>query len=86
MSSTEKNTQLAAIEHMSFEDALKELEIIVKKLEMGKETLEAAIESYEYGNALKEHCEKKIKEAQLKVEQIIKGSSNDINTTAFETE
>jgi exodeoxyribonuclease VII small subunit len=80
------NTLLASIEQMTFEEALKELEVIVKKLEMGKESLETAIESYEYGNALKAHCEKKLKEAQLKVDQIIKGSNNELTATNFQTE
>lgn len=85
--SEENNTEkhmLASIERMTFEESLKELENIVKKLEMGKETLENAIENYAYGNALKEHCEKKLKEAQLKIDQIIKGSNNEIGMSPFE--
>ena len=82
----EKNKRYASIDSMSFEEALKERENIVKKLEMGKETLETAIENYEYGNALKAHCEQKLKEAQLKVEQIVKGNNNQLDVTPFKTE
>lgn len=83
---TEKSNLLNRIEEMTFEDALKELENIVRKLETGKETLESAIENYEYGNALREHCEKKLKEAKLKVEKITKVGNNEVETVAFETQ
>lgn len=58
---------------MSFEEALRELEVLVKKLEGGQIALEEAIGSYERGNALRKHCEKKLSEAKLKVEMIVKG-------------
>jgi exodeoxyribonuclease VII small subunit len=60
------------INKMSFEEALAELERIVAKLEGGKESLENAINDYEYGNALREYCEKKLNEAQLKIDKIVK--------------
>ena len=60
----------ADIAKMSFEDALEELERIVQRLEQGKGKLDAAIESYERGAALKRHCEAKLREAQAKVERI----------------
>ncbi len=56
---------------MSFEQALEQLEEIVKKLESGQGKLDEAIESYERGAALKRHCEAKLKEAQQKVEKIV---------------
>ncbi len=61
------------IEKMSFEQALKELEGIVRKLETGQQELEKSIEEYERGAALKSYCEKKLHEAKLKVEKIVKG-------------
>lgn len=64
------------IESMSFEEALVELERIVKQLEAGGQALEASITHYERGTQLKAHCEKKLKEAQLKVEKII-GANDD---------
>jgi exodeoxyribonuclease VII small subunit len=56
---------------LSFEDALAELQALVKSLEKGDSKLEDAIASYERGAALKRHCEKKLNEAQLKVEKIV---------------
>ncbi len=61
----------AEIAGLSFEQALEQLEEIVKKLESGQGKLDEAIESYERGAALKRHCEAKLKEAQLKVEKIV---------------
>jgi exodeoxyribonuclease VII small subunit len=58
---------------MSFEQALGELEKIVAQLERGDVALEDSIRMYERGAALKAHCEAKLKEAQLKVEQIVLG-------------
>lgn len=60
----------ADIAKLSFEDALKQLEAIVGELEGGKGKLEEAIKNYERGIALKRHCEKKLAEAQAKVEKI----------------
>lgn len=59
---------------MSFEDALAELEQIVRRLEDGKSRLDDAIASYERGAALKRHCEAKLREAQMKIEKISLGS------------
>jgi exodeoxyribonuclease VII small subunit len=59
-----------AIDSLSFEAALEELEAIVRQLEAGKFRLEEAIGAYERGAALKRHCETKLAEAKAKVEKI----------------
>ena len=58
---------------MSFEDALAELEQIVRRLEGGQVKLDEAILSYERGAQLKRHCEGKLNEAQQRVERIVIG-------------
>jgi exodeoxyribonuclease VII small subunit len=60
----------ADIAKMGFEDALKELEDIVRALESGKGRLDDAITSYERGAALKRHCERKLAEAEARIEKI----------------
>ena len=60
----------ADITALSFEDALAELEAIVRGLEEGKGNLEDAIGAYERGAALKRHCERKLNEAKAKVDKI----------------
>ncbi|MEQ9200715.1 MAG: exodeoxyribonuclease VII small subunit, partial [Rhodospirillales bacterium] len=47
---------------MSFEDALSELENIVRKLEKGEAKLDESITQYERGAALKAHCDRKLSE------------------------
>ena len=56
---------------MTFEDALAELEGIVRRLESGQVKLDDAIQSYERGAQLKRHCEKKLNEAQQRVDRIV---------------
>lgn len=57
----------ADIREMSFERAMKELETIVGRLERGDVELEESIVIYERGEALKEHCDKLLKQAEAKV-------------------
>jgi exodeoxyribonuclease VII small subunit len=66
--------KLSPIAGMSFEEALAELQELVKRLERGDNKLDEAIGAYERGAALKQHCEMKLKEAQLKVEKIVLGA------------
>ncbi len=61
----------ADIAAMSFEDALAELERIVKGLEGGQQKLEDAIGAYERGAALRAHCEAKLAEADARVQAIV---------------
>ncbi len=59
-----------ALESMTFEDALTELEGIVRNLETGQTKLDESIAAYERGVALKKHCEKRLNDARLKIEKI----------------
>ena len=58
------------IEAMSFEDAMKELEATVGKLEHGEATLEESIALYERGAALRQHCDAVLRQAEERVEKI----------------
>ncbi len=68
------------IETMSFEAALAELEGIVQQLESGDVELEKSIAIYERGAALKAHCGKKLREAELKVEKIVLDENGQVGT------
>lgn len=59
---------------MSFEKALAELEQIVTRLERGDVPLEDSIALYERGEALKAHCERVLKSAEMRVEKIRLGT------------
>jgi len=64
---------------MSFEEALAELEQIVRRLEGGQVKLDEAIQSYERGAQLKRHCETKLNEAQQRVDRIVIGPEGAIS-------
>lgn len=63
---------------LSFEDALAELERIVRGLEGGQQKLEDAIASYERGTALRRHCEAKLAEAEARVQAIVAGADGTL--------
>jgi exodeoxyribonuclease VII small subunit len=63
---------------MSFEDALGELEQIVRRLETGNAKLDEAIAAYERGALLKRHCEAKLREAQSRVDKIVVSADGSI--------
>ena len=55
---------------LTFEQAVVELEEIIKKLEDGRMPLEDAVKAFERGSELKKICEEKLKNAQLKIEML----------------
>ena len=76
----------APVENLTFENALAELETIVRGLEKGDTALEDSIAAYERGVALKNHCEQKLREAQAKIETISINKDGSVKTAPFETE
>jgi exodeoxyribonuclease VII small subunit len=73
-------TEPADITTMSFEEALVELEQIVRRLEGGQVKLDEAILSYERGAQLKQHCERKLNEAQQRVDRIVIGPDGAVSS------
>jgi exodeoxyribonuclease VII small subunit len=65
---------------LSFEDALAELEQIVRGLESGQQKLEDAIGAYERGAALRRHCEAKLAEAEARVAAIVEHADGTLTT------
>jgi len=61
---------MSDINTLSFEEAMRELEATVGKLETGEATLEESIALYERGAALRAHCEARLREAEERVEKI----------------
>jgi exodeoxyribonuclease VII small subunit len=66
---------MSDIAAMSFEEAMKALEDVVRQLESGTVELEKSIALYERGAQLKAHCEGKLKAAEEKVARITLDSS-----------
>lgn len=67
---TPDNTDIA---NLSFEDALRALEGVVRALESGDTPLEQAIDLYARGDLLRAHCQKRLDAAQARIEAIVKG-------------
>jgi len=61
---------------LNFEVALGELEALVRKLEEGNLPLEDSIKTYERGILLKNHCDTHLKNAQLKIEEVMASSES----------
>ncbi|MDR1032017.1 MAG: exodeoxyribonuclease VII small subunit [Holosporales bacterium] len=59
------------IKNLKFEEALKELELIVRKLEEGNTPLEQAIELYEKGAVLRKHCQQVLDDAKLRIDKVV---------------
>ena len=74
------------IENLSFEESLKALEEIVEELDSGSIDLDKAVSAYEKGAQLKLHCEKKLKEAKLRIEKIEVSSNEEISKKIIDKE
>lgn len=78
--------QARDIAAMSFEDALRALEEVVRKLESGEVPLDDSIELYERGELLRQHCQARLDAAQARIEKIVAGGQNKpVGTEPFGT-
>ena len=68
------------LKKMTFEDAMKELENLVDALDKGDVSLDEAIAAYDRGSQLKDHCQKKLNEAKMKVETIQSSGESNVIT------
>ena len=66
--------QGADIAKMSFEDALRALEEVVRALEAGEVPLDESITLYERGEQLRKHCQARLDAAQARIEKIVQES------------
>lgn len=76
---------LEEIKSLSFEEALQQLENLVRELESGRIKLDDAVNAYEKAVALKKLCENKLKSAQLKIEKLEITSTGEAKTSPLDT-
>ena len=76
----------AEIRKMSFEQALDELKEIVERLEQGQGELDQAIEAYQRGALLKQHCEAKLRDAEQKIAKISLGADGSVGSEDLDLE
>ncbi len=67
---------------MTFEDALRALEDVVRRLEGGEVPLDDSITLYERGEALRKHCQARLDAAQARIEKIVAGADGKATGTA----
>jgi exodeoxyribonuclease VII small subunit len=67
---------------MSFEDALRALEEVVRKLEGGDVPLDDSISLYERGEQLRKHCQARLDAASARIEKIVQQSDGTVSGTA----
>ena len=70
---------------LSFEHALGKLESIVESMESGDVPLAELLARFEEGNKLLKVCEARLKDAELKIEQLKKQKDGKIAFEKFET-
>jgi exodeoxyribonuclease VII small subunit len=68
----------------SFESSLKELEEIVDQLEGGDLSLEKSLELFEQGVRLSRECQKRLDDAERKVEILLKGTGGAVTASPFD--
>lgn len=73
------------IPQLSFEQAMQELETIVRRLESGEASLEESLNDYKRGTALKAHCQKTLNDARLSVEKIMQSDQGAVATEPLDT-
>ena len=69
-----------AIDALTFDEALADLQRTVAELEAGGQPLEAAIALYERGVALQARCEKLLGDAELRVQQLVARAGSALET------
>lgn len=83
MSKTNKDTDLS---QLNFESAYQQLENIVEKMERGEQDLEQSLTDFEQGVSLMKHCHKLLKDAEQKIDILVKDSDGALNTEPFDTQ
>ena len=79
---TEPNQDIA---ELSFEQALRTLEEIVRSLESGEVPLDATMDLYERGEKLRLHCQARLDAAQMRIDKIVAGpDATATGTTPFD--
>ena len=64
----------SAAKEISFEEALAQLETIVRKMEDGALSLDETVEAYTRGTELAKFCQEKLNVAQAKIQKLAGGS------------
>lgn len=86
MPKSAKSSTAAVSPEVSFEEALKSLEAIVEEMESDELPLEDLIKHYEQGTKLAATCQKKLAEAELKIQKLEKNAAGELELKPFPLE
>lgn len=81
-----KQSKNASLDKLNFEQAYKELETIVETMERGEQDLEKSLDDFERGVVLMKHCHSKLKDAEQKVEVLVKDNEGLFVSNSFDEE
>lgn len=73
--------ETTGLDKLSFEEALRELEQVVSRLESGEVALDDSIDLYERGETLRQHCQARLNAAQARIEKIVAGPDGQAKST-----
>ena len=71
------------LKELSFEEAIQQLETIVRELESGRIKLDDAVTAYEKAISLKQLCESKLSAAKLKIEKLEITPASEVKSSEF---
>ena len=86
MATTDPTPDAPAVETLTFDEALAELQRTVASLETGGQPLEAALALYERGVALQARCERLLGDAELRVQQLVARAGGALETRDVQVE
>ena len=72
------------LQDLDFEKAYKELESLVERMERGEQDLETSLSDFERGVSLMKHCHSKLKDAEQKVDILVKDNEGLFTTEPFD--
>ncbi len=75
-------SKVHSVNSLSYEQAVQELEAIVRRLEGDAFTLEESVKAFERGEALRSHCEALLNAAEARIEKIKLSSKGEVLGTA----
>jgi len=84
MPTAPKDSTPKDLESLDFENAYQELESIVERMERGEQDLENSLTDFERGVSLMKHCHSKLKDAEQKVDVLIKDNDGLFSSEPFD--
>ena len=81
-----ETTAAQVIDKLSYEDALAELETLIRQLEAGSVDLAGSIKAYERGVALAAHCSGLLEDTEKKVQRLVLGPRGEASEVPMDTD